>query len=135
MMMMMMMEVDDVLLIRCLPWGYHDHSAQEEDQLSSVTDILTIRYQAVAPSILPVFLQLFQGLFVIVAWLSLFLPPQAIPGRVTMSMTTLLTLAAMFGSVRQNTPRVSYVSALDVWMCGCIIFVFFTLFEYVVVLW
>ena len=132
MMMMMMMMVDDVLLIRCLPWGYHDHSAQEEDQLSSVTDILTIRYQAVTPSI---FVQLFPGLFVIVAWLSLFLPPQAIPGRVTMAMTTLLTLAAMFGSVRQNTPRVSYVSALDVWMCGCIIFVFFTLFEYVVVLW
>ena len=40
------------------------------------------------------------GLFVIVAWLSLFLPPQSIPGRVTMAMTTLLTLAAMFGAVR-----------------------------------
>lgn len=51
-----------------------------------------------------------------------------------MAMTTLLTLAAMFGAVRQNTPRVSYVSALDVWMCVCIIFVFFTLLEYVIVL-
>eukprot|EP00095_Tigriopus_kingsejongensis_P007873 snap_masked-scaffold127_size327531-processed-gene-1.4 protein:Tk07873 transcript:snap_masked-scaffold127_size327531-processed-gene-1.4-mRNA-1 annotation:"glycine receptor subunit alpha-2-like" len=39
------------------------------------------------------------GLFVIVAWLSLFLPPESIPGRVTMAMTTLLTLAAMFGAV------------------------------------
>ena len=58
------------------------------------------------------------GLFVIVAWLSLFLPPEAIPGRVTMAMTTLLTLAAMFGAVRQNTPSVSYVSALDIWKCG-----------------
>ena len=42
------------------------------------------------------------GLFVIVAWLSLFLPPESIPGRVTMAMTTLLTLAAMFGAVRYN---------------------------------
>ena len=75
------------------------------------------------------------GLFVIVAWLSLFLPPESIPGRVAMAMTTLLTLAAMFGAVRQNTPRVSYVSALDVWMCGCIVFVFLTLLEYVIVLW
>merc|ERR1719411_884844 len=74
------------------------------------------------------------GLFVIVAWLSLFLPPESIPGRVTMAMTTLLTLAAMFGAVRQSTPRVSYVSALDIWMCTCIIFVFFALLEYVVVL-
>ena len=36
---------------------------------------------------------------------------------------------------RQNTPKVSYVSALDIWMCTCIIFVFFALLEYVVVLW
>ena len=69
------------------------------------------------------------------AWLSLFLPPEAIPGRVTMAMTTLLTLAAMFGSVSQNTPKVSYVSALDVWMCSCIVFVFICLLEYVIVLW
>ena len=52
------------------------------------------------------------GLFVIVSWLSLFLPPESIPGRTGMAMTTLLTLAAMFGAVRQNTPKVSYVSAL-----------------------
>jgi len=75
------------------------------------------------------------GLFVIVAWLSLFLPPESIPGRVAMAMTTLLTLASMFGAVRQNTPRVSYVSALDIWMCICIVFVFFTLLEYVIVIY
>ena len=75
------------------------------------------------------------GLFVIVSWLSLFIPPESIPGRVAMAMTTLLTLAAMFGGVRQNTPMVSYVSALDIWMCGCIVFVFFTLLEYVIILW
>ena len=74
------------------------------------------------------------GLFVTVAWLSLFLPPECIPGRVAMAMTTLLTLAAMFGAVSQNTPRVSYVSFLDVWMCSCVVFVFLTLLEYVIVL-
>jgi len=74
------------------------------------------------------------GLFVIVSWLSLFLPPESIPGRTGMAMTTLLTLAAMFGAVRQNTPKVSYVSALDVWMCSCIVFVFFILLEYVIIL-
>ena len=50
-------------------------------------------------------IHLFPGLFVIVAWLSLFLPPESIPGRVAMAMTTLLTLAAMFGAVRQGTPK------------------------------
>ena len=59
--------------------------------------------------------------------MSLFLPPECIPGRVAMAMTTLLTLAAMFGAVSQNTPRV-------VWMCSCFVFVFLTLLEYVIVL-
>lgn len=46
-------------------------------------------------------------LFVTVAWLSLFVNPDAIPGRVSMVMMTLLTLMAMFSGVRQNTPKVS----------------------------
>ena len=50
------------------------------------------------------------GLFVIVSWLSLFLPPESIPGRTGMAMTTLLTLASMFGAVRQNTPKVKLAS-------------------------
>lgn len=46
------------------------------------------------------------GLFVIIAWLAIFISPEAIPGRVSMVMMSLLTLMAMFGSVRQNTPKV-----------------------------
>lgn len=46
-------------------------------------------------------------LFVTVAWLSLFVNPDAIPGRVSMVMMTLLTLMAMFSGVRQSTPKVS----------------------------
>jgi hypothetical protein len=57
-------------------------------------------------------LKLFQtyipsGLFVIIAWLSMFISPEAIPGRVSMVMMSLLTLMAMFGGVRQNTPKVN----------------------------
>ena len=54
-------------------------------------------------------------------------------GRIGMSMTTLLTLTAMFGSVRTNVPRVSYISFLDVWMVMCIIFVFICILEFTVV--
>ena len=45
-------------------------------------------------------------LFVTVAWLSLFVNPEAIPGRISMVMMTLLTLMAMFSGVRQSTPKV-----------------------------
>ena len=43
--------------------------------------------------------------FVSLAWLSLFISVESVPGRVSMGMTTLLTVTAMFGSVRQNVPR------------------------------
>ena len=47
-------------------------------------------------------------LFVTVAWLSLFVNPEAIPGRISMVMMTLLTLMAMFSGIRQSTPKVSF---------------------------
>ena len=57
-----------------------------------------------------------------------------ISGRVTMTMTTLLTLTAMFGSVRSSVPRVSYISLLDIWMFMCIVFVFIVIIHFVVVI-
>ena len=73
--------------------------------VASLEEIYQVALTQLTPLTIP-------GLFVIVSWLSLFLPPESIPGRTGMAMTTLLTLAAMFGAVRQNTPKVSYVSAL-----------------------
>merc|ERR1712141_122961 len=72
-------------------------------------------------------------LFVTVAWLSLFVNPEAIPGRISMVMMTLLTLMAMFSGVRQSTPKVSYVSLLDIWMVMCIVFIFLCLVEFTIV--
>ena len=48
------------------------------------------------------------GLFVIIGWFSLFIPIDHVPGRVTMGMTTILTLAAMFSAMATTTPRISY---------------------------
>jgi uncharacterized membrane protein len=73
-------------------------------------------------------------MFVIVSWLSFLVPPESVPGRMAICMTTLLTLTAMFAAVRQGTPSVSYVKALDIWMVNCIFFVFLTLVEYTLVL-
>ena len=55
-------------------------------------------------------------------------------GRATMTTTTLLTLTAMFGAVRSNVPRVSYISLLDVWMFVCIVFVFLVIIHFVAVI-
>ncbi|XP_071450142.1 glycine receptor subunit alpha-4-like [Hetaerina americana] len=74
------------------------------------------------------------GLFVVVSWLSFMVPRECAPGRLAICMTTLLTLTAMFAAVRQNTPTVSYIKALDIWMVGCIICVFFALAQFASVL-
>ena len=51
-----------------------------------------------------------------------------------MSMTTLLTLASMFGGLVDVTPKISYTTKLDVWMITCIVFVFGTLAEFTTVI-
>ncbi|XP_076041782.1 gamma-aminobutyric acid receptor subunit delta-like [Oratosquilla oratoria] len=74
------------------------------------------------------------GLFVCVSWLTFLIPPDAMPGRMVLTITTLLTLVSMFNSVRGESPRVSYAKAVDLWMMVCIVFVFLVLVEYTVVI-
>ena len=42
-------------------------------------------------------------------------------------------MTAMFGAVRSNVPRVSYVTLLDIWMIICTFFVFMSLMEFTAV--
>ena len=51
-----------------------------------------------------------------------------------MGMTTLLTLASMFGSLTSITPPISYYTKLDIWMISCMVFVFLTLAEFTLVI-
>lgn len=74
------------------------------------------------------------ALFTIVSWLSFLVPPESTPGRMAICVTTLLTLSAMFSSVRQNMPSTSYLKALDLWMLTCVVFVFTVIIEYTAVL-
>ncbi|CAG7816065.1 unnamed protein product [Allacma fusca] len=73
-------------------------------------------------------------IFVVISWLSFLVPPETVSARMTLCMSTLLTLTTMFSSVRQNTPNESYAKALDVWMLTCMLFVFGTLVEYAVLI-
>jgi len=73
--------------------------------------------------------------FVVITWLCFMIPPRMVEARIAMAMTTLLTMTAMFASVRESTPIVSYVKAIDVWMVACIFFIFLTLLEFAVLVW
>ncbi|KAF7274936.1 hypothetical protein GWI33_012401, partial [Rhynchophorus ferrugineus] len=72
-------------------------------------------------------------LVVVLSWFSFWLDLDAIPGRVTLLVTCLLTLVTMFTGLRSDIPAVAYVKALDLWMAGCMISVFASLGEFVIV--
>ncbi|XP_026466510.1 LOW QUALITY PROTEIN: glycine receptor subunit alpha-1-like, partial [Ctenocephalides felis] len=73
------------------------------------------------------------SLVVMLSWFSFWLGLDAIPGRVTLLVTCMLTLVTMFTGLRADIPPVAYVKALDLWMAGCMVFVFAALGEFVVV--
>ncbi|XP_034948810.1 glycine receptor subunit alphaZ1 isoform X2 [Chelonus insularis] len=72
-------------------------------------------------------------LVVMLSWFSFWLGLDAIPGRVTLLVTSMLTLVTMFTGLKSDIPPVAYVKALDLWMAGCMVFVFASLGEFVVV--
>ena len=47
-----------------------------------------------------------------------------------MNLTALLTLIAMLNCVRQDIPKVSYISYMDIWMTACTIIIFVAVGEY-----
>ncbi|KAH8369710.1 hypothetical protein KR093_000667, partial [Drosophila rubida] len=71
------------------------------------------------------------SLVVMLSWFSFWLGLDAIPGRVTLLVTCMLTLVTMFTGLRADIPPVAY--ALDLWMAGCMVSVFAALAEFVVV--
>nr|XP_015914005.2 glycine receptor subunit alpha-2-like [Parasteatoda tepidariorum] len=67
------------------------------------------------------------GFIVIVSWLAFWLPVNAIPARVTLGVTTLLTLLTTANFVRTSLPPIPYVTAIDVWVGVCTLFVLLAL--------
>jgi len=69
-------------------------------------------------------------LIVVLSWISFWINPLAAPARVALGITTVLTMTTKASSIRANLPKVSYVKAIDVWMLGCMMFVFTALLQY-----
>jgi len=72
-------------------------------------------------------------LFVIVSWVSFWMDVEHVPGRVALGVTTLLTISSKSAGLSSESPQVSYVKAIDIWMGACTAFVFFALIEFTVV--
>ncbi|XP_002730865.2 glycine receptor subunit alpha-2-like [Saccoglossus kowalevskii] len=72
-------------------------------------------------------------LLVILSWVSFWINPLASPARVALGVTIVLTVTTQAISVHSILPKVSYVTAIDVWMLVCLMFVVASLLEYAMV--
>ncbi|XP_072020865.1 glycine receptor subunit alphaZ1-like isoform X2 [Amphiura filiformis] len=69
-------------------------------------------------------------LLVIIAWLSFWIDAEAAPARVSVGVTTVLTVTTMTSGIQETLPIVTYAKAMDVWLFACLLFVFCSLLEY-----
>lgn len=72
-------------------------------------------------------------LLVVVSWCSFWIEIPAAPARVTLGVTTMLTMVTTSKSSREKQPPVPYIHALDLWILVSIFFVFASLVEYTAV--
>ena len=64
------------------------------------------------------------------SWVSFWINKDAVPARITLTVTTMLTMTTQLTTSRSNTMTVSYLKAMDVWYATCMFFVFGALLEY-----
>ncbi|XP_012695998.1 gamma-aminobutyric acid receptor subunit gamma-3-like [Clupea harengus] len=69
-------------------------------------------------------------LTVVLSWVSFWINKDAAPARTALGITTVLTMTTLSTVARTSLPRVSYVTAMDLFVTVCFLFVFASLMEY-----
>ncbi|XP_067126364.1 glycine receptor subunit alpha-3-like [Centruroides vittatus] len=69
-------------------------------------------------------------LVVMLSWLSFWIDVHAAPARITLGVTSILTLVTHLVQSRSFVPPVDYLKALDIWFIFCIAAIFLSLLEY-----
>ncbi|XP_063606775.1 glycine receptor subunit alpha-3-like [Penaeus indicus] len=87
--------------------------------------------QTLLPQLFSLFFSaLLQMMFVVISWCSFFVPPEVVPGRMTLCITTVLTICTMYSATRNDAPATSYFKAIDLFGVINISFVFAVLLHY-----
>ncbi|KAG1681252.1 Gamma-aminobutyric acid receptor subunit beta [Nymphon striatum] len=73
------------------------------------------------------------GLIVIISWVSFWLNRNATPARVSLGVTTVLTMTTLMSSTNAALPKISYVKSIDIYLGTCFVMVFASLLEYATV--
>ena len=70
------------------------------------------------------------SLIVVMSWASFWLNRGAAPARVSLGVTTVLTMTTLSNSVNAALPKVSYMKSIDIYLFVCFFMVFGALIEY-----
>ncbi|KAK3754219.1 hypothetical protein QZH41_013123, partial [Actinostola sp. cb2023] len=81
-------------------------------------------YHAYAPS----------AIIVIISWIGFVLPRDKPPARITLGVTSVLTVVTILTMLSNHVAKVNYVKRIDQYLIGCFLFVFGSLLEYAMVL-
>ncbi|XP_064805450.1 gamma-aminobutyric acid receptor subunit rho-3-like [Oncorhynchus masou masou] len=72
-------------------------------------------------------------LMVLLSWVSFWIDRRAVPARVSLGITTVLTMSTIITGVSSSMPQVSYVKAVDIYLWTSFLFVFLSVIEYAAV--
>ncbi|XP_077631050.1 gamma-aminobutyric acid receptor subunit rho-3 isoform X1 [Crocuta crocuta] len=72
-------------------------------------------------------------LMVMLSWVSFWIDRRAVPARVSLGITTVLTMSTIISGVSASMPQVSYIKAVDVYLWVSSLFVFLSVIEYAAV--
>nr|CAH0109575.1 unnamed protein product [Daphnia galeata] len=73
------------------------------------------------------------SLIVVISWVSFWINRNAAPARVSLGVTTVLTMTTLMSSTNAQLPKISYVKSIDIYLGTCFVMVFASLLEYAAV--
>lgn len=71
---------------------------------------------------------------VFISWLSFWINKNAVPARVSLTVTCVLSTMVLFESINSSLPRISYLKAIDYYLITSFFFILASMVEYCFVL-
>ncbi|CAK5062647.1 unnamed protein product [Meloidogyne enterolobii] len=66
---------------------------------------------------------------VLISWISFWLDRKSLPARVTLGVSSILALTMQYANVARSLPKVSYIKGVDLFMMGCVAYIFLSICE------